>query len=627
MEAVSLRGVVGRDHRGHLERTRKELLVSEGIYESERTIALDISTCVKPGGSSVVVNCRRLQPFLRALVCNGKVEEVERVFTSLQCLLTREGSGVCPSLLPTPNADTSRAEDLESTWSRAACTGEHYVEARVGGRFNRKPERYCRKINGQLLSSQEVDDELEFPMAFAPTCTSVAELINSKCHGPYRSSSPTLLHCSILCGYPAMVNCLLRWGADVCEWLEADGDFYRYCRKWRFSPLNVAVILKQAGIVKQLLEHGASPYGNIRRLCFGHVYSEYMPDGPSNYSFCRRRNSAVLLALCSSPRFPPPFIDAARAYQYQDEHAGRTLRQCCRWNADLSPSTYSMVINCWRQWTPLLDTPCYRAEEVMCKMLFCLLVLGKVCSAVVYASIADNKPLLRSSSSAGSRALADAVRSLLQQGTDPTGGAPRETEELCRDWLRIRLPGLHCPYSVLPERWPHVSKISIMNQWTKMYKYREDRVQGFLQSIFGACIDLSMVLPSSPPQFCLRYGYVICYGAPLATVRLLGCQSVDDEVVKLLVDSGGIPGISSVAEIPYVDGHLHDGPSCQCGVELSPAQRNVKASDVLQLAPQAKSLSQLCRTAVIRACHSHGVVAAISKLNLPPVIADFLLFN
>ena len=566
------------------------------------------------------MNCRRLQPFLRALVCNGKVEEVERVFTSLQCLLTREGSGVCPSLLPTPNADTSRAEDLESTWSRAACTGEHYVEARVGGRFNRKPERYCRKINGQLLSSQEVDDELEFPMTFAPTCTSVAELINSKCHGPYRSSSPTLLHCSVLCGYPTTVDCLVRWGADVCKPLNADGDLRLYNRQWRYEPLTISVILKQADIVRQLLEHGATPYWNIEYLCRGDFW---VRDGPSNYSFCRRRNSAVLLALCSSPRFPPPFIDAARAYQYQDEHAGRTLRQCCRWNADLSPSTYSMVINCWRQWTPLLDTPCYRAEEVTCKMFFCLFALGTVCSATAYSAMARSKPLLRTSYSAGSQALADAVRSILQQGADPTGGSPRETQELCRDWLQIKLPGSPVlRRSVLSLRWPHISKISIVNGWGR---HRRDSVQPFLQSFFADCIDLNMVCPTSRSTFLICD--VICYGAPLATVRLLGCQSVDDEVVKLLVDSGGIPGISSVAEIPYVDGHLHDGPSCQCGVELSPAQRNVKASDVLQLAPQAKSLSQLCRTAVIRACHSHGVVAAISKLNLPPVIADFLLFN
>eukprot|EP00117_Sycon_ciliatum_P005813 scpid66277/ scgid9608/ len=612
MERCSRRAVCR--HKTCLQRIRKELLVWAKMSKTQSSTSITLDIRSKPGGISgtlvQVVDCTGLQTFLTSLVSNGEVEAVESALQSFEALAS-DSWEVCPTLAP----GEVRCVELEVT--AAGLVNPKPKLAGVGGRNSQAKRNYRLNVGQSSMSTGKI--EFELPIACALTCRQ--KLINSRCHGPCRMDSHlTLLNCAILCSRAAMVEFLVQCGADVHipAAVFSDGS----C--WLSSPLHLAVLTRQPEIVRYLFEQGASPLVPLRQYSCTYITPRPMfcldlMKTISTYSLCQRRNTNEFLALCSSPRFPPPFLEAARAYLYMDEDMGQLLRRRIRWNVVFDRTVYVSVMQHWQQWTSLLEIPCYTEEEIMAKMYFCLLILRRVCTARLRSgwSIVHDRPVLKERGLLTDHVnIVNVVRYLLQQVTDPTGMSSNDVETI---------------QDIPRDHWRLSSKICVGNfHKTFTAEPGRDPTIPTLQCLFGECVDLHLVFPDSSPI--IERGHLprwICVGAPLATLRLLCCKSVDDNVFKLLFFADGIPGIRYIRHIPFVDGRLHDGPSCKCGIHLDQERRKVSAADVLTPARPPRSLLQLCRTTILRACQSHvnGVAAAISELSLPQGITDILLFR
>eukprot|EP00117_Sycon_ciliatum_P036546 scpid48004/ scgid27489/ len=615
---------------GHISEAVEHLLEMDEVNEAERDITLDI--CI-PTGEDADSSSRDYSDifiFLRKLVSNGNIASLEQTLHALKKLeraksrslrMSDRVSAISPAH---PGSSGTGAE-------RVSCyrtLGYERVEicAKVGGHRRHKlgPKRQTYRQPPLLQSSQSSDPGRQ-GLFYAPP--DIRELVNMErkvkikvkpkpeCRSGHTCSyfNLTLLHCAIFTGNEKMVKCLLRWGADATQTLATCDDDRGGASN--HTPVGVAAVLKHADIVKCLLANGASPYdgGSLGPLHNGTAYGLCGDD------------AATCEALCQNPKYPPLM---SAIWSSEEERFIRKLpycrwdTACCRPGPCVVPNLMCMP-ELFRE--SLLGMASFTEAERICKRFWCALNLSKVCCG----EDPIDETGLGGNVMHTAELTASFVHSLLQEGTSPVGLSVSDADALCSAWLRV-----------------NIEEAELRGHPPVKFKSREELRQ--IQSVDGAqfdrrsaalaaCIDdetKQQVLKLMPPppgashSFEATAAAYFSHGTPPVVNRLLCMRTVNDPVVELLVKHGGLPGMTStVDEIPFVDGSLHDGPSCQCDVELSAAQRKVSLFHVLTPHPKPKALTHLCRSAIIEACHGYGVVKAIQSLDLPPVLMDYLLFR
>ena len=582
------------------------LLETDGVNKAEHDITLDIRIATGENADSCSRDYTDILAFLRTLVSNGNVASVGQVLQTLQTFQRARGSqnSAAEPLASSVNvgSDTATKRGCDSTDSH----GQVLITAKVGGRDSHQvgpASQNARRIRSlpALLQGYQSHSRKQF-ITYAPP--DIQELVNMECGGEHVFRS-TLLHCAIFTGNEEMVRCLLKWGADATLALECVGQpqyvSFQYSDNWvpekiKYRPMGVAVILKHAGIVQCLVTHGVSPYQSS--ILQG---EDLQSTCRSTYSACRG-DAATSEALCLNPKYPPPIIEICRVQQDGHGECAQRMMPYCRWDAaccqsDIAPLLQKVSIPLR---TSLLDMPCFTDAERVCKQFCCALILRSSCGNSECAKS------IRGGMVMDGAMLTGILQNLLQEGAEPAGLSRADVEALWHAWIPVENAEAEVRGTV---------PVTFQSRVGNLGFHSHGHLPRPLIDILSVFVNGAPLQPFASGCISARSAIAYCsIATPPAVERLLMTRSTEDPVVQLLVKHGGLPGISTVDEIPFVDGHLHDGPSCQCHVELSSAQRNVSLSDVLMPHPKPKSLVRLCRSAIIEACHGYGVVKAIQSL-------------
>eukprot|EP00117_Sycon_ciliatum_P032305 scpid52108/ scgid25079/ len=604
-------------HRGYLGEAVELLLRTDQVSEPEHEITLDI--CIATGANSQngCSDYSEILVFLRKLVSNENVASVEQVLQNLNNSKRMGGRRETATEPWTASAylggDTTMASHERMTFSAKIGGGVSKLGAEeLTGRDILRPPTLLLQVSPSLNQGKRV--------LYAPP--DIQELVNMECGGEHNFRS-TLLYCAIFTGNEEMVRCLLKWGADATLALECVGDRGQLHHVWNHTPICVAALLKHAGVVRCLLTHGASPYHGASRKrsgCFGETFDSTRL---STYAGCRD-DATTCEALCMNPKYPPPIMEICRVQQEGNDEGAMRMTPYCRWDAACCNSSIASLLQ--KVSIPirrsLLDMPCFTDAERICKQFCCSLIMRSFCSNSECVKDFEGKEVMNPTK------LTAIVGHLLQEGAEPAGLSVSNADALCKAWLRVEnaeaeMRGTH------PVKFESRRDVRFLKGGCVIRHRPKPPVK-----VLALCVNeatrqrVGELLPPGARYLKARSaaGY-FSYGTPPVVDRLLLTRSVKDPMVKLLVEHGGLPGISTVDEIPFVDGKLHDGPSCQCDVELSAAQRKVSLFHVLTPHPKPKALTHLCRSAIIEACHGYGVVKAIQSLDLPPVLMDYLLFR
>ncbi|XP_065185055.1 uncharacterized protein LOC135815661 [Sycon ciliatum] len=395
----------------------------------------------------------------------------------------------------------------------------------------------------------------------------IRELVNMECRSRTNDTDTdyfdlTLLHCAIFTGNEKMVKCLLKWGADATSTLvfEFGGDFPGHA--WKHTPIGVAAVLKHAGVVKCLLASGASPYDG----------GSWGPRRFYTYGLCRY-DAATCEALCQNPKYPPPVSETWSSQQHGCEECFMRMLPYCRWDTACCRGGLGTIMIAHMKRVPelfresFLGMASFTVTERLCKRFWCALNLRKACynNAYIYERL-HGKAI-------DTAELTSFAHSLLQEGTDPAGLSISDADALCSAWLQLSIEQA--------ELHGHRPPVSFMSR--ERLSEARDRYLAYFHSraaVLATCVkdetkqQVLKILPRVDPHLSVTTSAAyFSFGTPPVVHRLLLTRTAKDPVVELLVKHGGLPGISSVDEIPFVDGCLHDGPSCYCNVELSAAQR------------------------------------------------------
>eukprot|EP00117_Sycon_ciliatum_P014431 scpid70307/ scgid14690/ len=650
-------------HRPYLEEAAEYVLKTEGVNEPEHTAVLDISVATgeRTYDDDTDYCISEISLFLRKLVCNGNVASVEEVLQILkECDESRvdsknffgesspetsswsssETSPEPAAKRPFPNSPPSPKPQL-----RIPQYQNVRVSAKVGkGPLQRDSETRCSEESNstdtacpatsphtkQLLQSQQ---RAPGPIYEPPDF----EELLGELHGGEGCFRSTLLHCAILTGNEEMVRCLLKWGAFATSaQLGITGKKAEAGLRgaWVYFPIGVAAILQHSGIVRCLIEHGVSPYKGAH-LMHREVDEDLINDdsdgGDLNYigtvtAFSLARGHApTCLALCQNPQYPPPMIELCITLALGDEDSARCMMPYCRWETDCCQWNFAYYLYTTPSCRVLLNMPCFTDDERICKQFCCSLVLKSLCSGSAFLHYLRHHTL---KGPIDAEELADVVRHVLHAGAHPAGLSISEGAALCTAWLkiekaraaRLRLRSVRFRKPVTRTSWPP--------RFINHGRFPVD-------SVAAPCLTeetREKVYDRMPPVECLDAAAAqACFGYGVAPVvdRLLAVKTTEDAVVQLLIKHDGLPHVTKRAdELPLVDGYLHDGPSCQCAVELSPAQRKVSVLDLVRsYEPQTRRLTSLCRSTVANACREYGVSKAIHCLNLPPLLVNYLMYK
>ena len=601
-------------HRGYLGKAVELLLRTDQVSEPEHEITLDI--CIATGANSQN-GCRdysEILVFLRKLVSNENVASVEQV---LQHLNNSKRMG-------------GRRETATEPWTASACLGgDTTMASHERVTFSAKIGGGVSKLGAEELTGRDILRPPTLLLQVSPSLNQgkrvlyappdIQELVNMECGGENNFRS-TLLYCAIFTGNEEMVQCLLKWGADATLAVGCVGEEWRRYPAHTHTPICVAAMLKHSGVVRCLLTHGASPYHGATACRRGRLGEILVYKRHSAYAGCRD-DATTCEALCMNPKYPPPIMEVCRVQQKGNDEVAMRMMPYCRWdaaccNSAIASSLQKVSIPIRRS---LLVMPCFTDAERICKQFCCSLIMRSFCSNSECVKDFEGKEVMNPTE------LTAIVRHLLQEGAEPAGLSVSNADALCKAWLRVEnaeaeMRGTH------PVKFESRQEVRFLNAVglrpmspvevlaSCVNEATRQRVRELLPPI---AIYLSATSAA---------GY-FSYGTPPVVDRLLLTRSVKDPMVKLLVEHGGLPGISTVDDIPFVEGYLHDGPSCQCDVELTAAQRNVSLFDILTPQPKPKSLARLCRSAIIEACHGRGVVKTIKSLQLPPRLLNFLLYE
>eukprot|EP00117_Sycon_ciliatum_P010344 scpid59403/ scgid12276/ len=604
-------------HRGYLGEAVELLLRTDQVSEPEHEITLDI--CIATGANSQngCSDYSEILVFLRKLVSNENVASVEQVLQNLNNSKRMGGRRETATEPWTASAylggDTTMASHERMTFSAKIGGGVSKLGAEeLTGRDILRPPTLLLQVSPSLNQGKRV--------LYAPP--DIQELVNMECGGEHNFRS-TLLYCAIFTGNEEMVRCLLKWGADATLALECVGDRGQLHHVWNHTPICVAALLKHAGVVRCLLTHGASPYHGASRKrsgCFGETFDSTRL---STYAGCRD-DATTCEALCMNPLYPPPIMEVCLVQQEGNDENAMRMMPYCRWDAGCCNSGMAFSL---QQKVPIkfretiLTLACSTDAEKICKKFCCSLIFRTFCS--------HSECVHRNSTGEQIAELTGIIRNLLREGAEPAGLSVSKARELCDSWLRVQNAEAKL-HSRRPVKFDSKSGLFSFGGGSPFFRRPVPRVQ-----FLAPCVKVptrrhvKRILPPDARHLYSRSAAAFfSYGIPPVVDRLRYVRSAEDPVVQLLVKHGGLPGMTStVDEIPFVDGSLHDGPSCQCDVELSAAQRKVSLFDVLTPHSKPKTLVHLCRSAIIEACHGHGVVKAIQSLDLPPVLMDYLLFR
>eukprot|EP00117_Sycon_ciliatum_P028193 scpid41245/ scgid22716/ len=618
------------DDREYLKSAAEYFLKTDGVNEPEHDVFLDIGIAT---GEDAAVSASKdysvILLFLRKLVNSGNTVSVEQILQTLAQLDTVSISSDrtvtcshCISAHPMGHASTPH---LRLTISAKVGTARHDWHEQVPeGQAEGDVAAHTNSSSTECQPSIELDVQSSISVSrhiYAPP--DVEELVNSDCDGGEQYRRSTLLYCAILTGNEDMVKCLLRWGADPTLMLErVRGD--RKHGDWKHSPISVAASLLHTGIVKCLLAYGASPHQGA--VFLGECMWGFGPLSVSTYGACRE-DADTCAALCQHPGYPPPMAEVWKALVAGDEGIARMMMARCRWDA--ACARRYLAFDLWK--TPmcekLLDTPCVTDTDLMCKQFCCYLILRSFCTSNVFCDgYGDADSPVPPFDANKLKAI---VQHLLQLGAEPAGLSASQSKVLCDHWLKVENAEAAIEGS-RPVKFDNRTALRFAHGGCFSYSRPPAPVHVLAPCVSDAAREqLRQLLPPetrylSTKSAAAYFSYGIC---PVVD-RLLFARSVEDPVVQLLVQHGGLPGISTVDEIPFVDGYLHDGPACQCDhVRLTAAQEKTSVFDVVTPSPQPKSLAHYCRSAVIAACQGYGVSKAITSLGLPHVLTKYLLFQ
>eukprot|EP00117_Sycon_ciliatum_P046432 scpid42456/ scgid33257/ len=553
--------------------------------------------------------------FLFRVVCSGDVTVLNNMCKTFSELSKSNPESTTHTSSPAGAAAAAFTSHMNQVWSYQN-PEDSWVDVEGDGvrkPVPQPPRQWYRHVFKHRLASKHEHSpctgdtsDSEYTLCTVYKAPKVRDLVNT------RISGFPLLNFAIVCGHVDMVECLLRWGADPF-WLAQDSEKMRSPFSARiygppaeqvgetYNALFTAVILREPHIVRTLIRHSAE-----RRLvpepCF-FWYNHHM-DHLTLFEACSG-DVAVLDALCSDPRLPLPIEEAFCAYKTDaNQEAAALLLSHVRWNASCTTGikmgeTLSFLDS---RIAPVLEAPCYTDVEFTCKKFFCFAAMLRLCS--FYAPPSERRGQMK------------CMQILFCQGASPSGLPLAKARSLFRKWLNAkRREELHryvpSPYTFA------TSGVSSVAEWHILAPC----VQGIVRE---------RILLKLPP--CLREPLRASHIPGVfdifpAVLRLVCTRDLNDDVLQLLIKHGGMPGIGSVAEIPFVDNQLHDGPTCECSVKLTAEQREHRLEDVICLQRQPLQLAQLCRSTVIDAFRGAISEDAVNALGLPPKLAAYLRFE
>eukprot|EP00117_Sycon_ciliatum_P048319 scpid44974/ scgid34413/ len=567
----------------------KEILREDEVEQAEHDIVLEV--CIATGkidnAESASRDSAEMLSFLRKLVSNGKVEFLEHVLQTLTDLEKKQ----------------SREEHSEDKCSNCPvhpgshdemcirCKQLHHYGLRLATTVGR---RHSERENAQRpAGSIEVMDECVFAHKGPIAPPNVRALLNTvSITMVFWTMRTNLLCTAVMLGYEDVVKCLLKWGALPSQ--SPANDLPPLC-PWSVNPIRIAVSLKQPAIIRSLLESGASPYHAVWSKK-GYL----IPFSHGGWA----GDPAACEALCQNPNYPPLIWQVVRVMQLGNDESASCMMRYLRWRADFMEFTLAPTLMATPSSSTVLDTPCYSNAEKICKMLCCAKVLANLCMDL---------------ESETSR-LEAIIRHILQVGTNPAGLPVSKADALYRKWWKLKENNAVSRYVLR----------SFIRQgaWNQLLMEAQTEP---VDSRLAPCVTQQMRvhIPMTLQAYEPRYWHQATDRNDVAPAmsRVLRKRSADDPIVHLLIRYGGIPGISESHEIPLVGGNLHDGPTCQCAVELSAAQRATNVCDLFMPARQAKSLSYQCRAAILEMCQGFERLESIQSLGLPPRLVNYLLYK
>eukprot|EP00117_Sycon_ciliatum_P022797 scpid66963/ scgid19555/ len=536
--------------------------------------------------------------FLRKVVCSGDSEALEEILRTLK---------QCGSKNWWKAGSSSHQERVVKEGCRSSSLLP-YRRMKITGKVGNGHARLEKPDSITVSLSSATENAIDEPWQCNArgkvlALPDVSMLLNMRLPGE-RVLQSNLLHCAILLGHVEMVRCLLKWGADATftplygyfSVLFVDGKSVV-----RRLPLIVtAAILRRSSIIRHLLESGASPHAVWHNFSWDSLWVQ---------------DAAICEALCQHPAYPPPMRLLCSAIRDGAAQSVKSMLPHCRWDTSC-PGRYPADLYHGPEYAVLLDMPCFSDAERTCKSLCCSVALAYLCTETLHDELSMQEP----------SHIPDVIQRLLQVGTDPAGPSCSAADTLCKDWLVVRNSDSEVALR-------DGVRVKFMSRDEFLYPCSCTAALDFTE-LLADCVpertqlQVQHLLPPVPRlRDLLSVAAYFSYGQAPVLSQLVLTESLEDPVVQLLVKHGGIPGLSTADEIPLVDGYLHDGPSCQCDVELSAAQRAVSVLDVVNPSRRPKPLSYLCRAAIIEACQGFDRVKSIHSLGLPPILTSFLLFN
>ena len=633
--------------RMHVLALQSDLLAAQSSYASKHIVTLNFSLRTGSAQAGQILCSKRgfeeICSFVQQLVCSCNTAALDMLFTALDS--ARDHPSTSSSTTAHERQQCESAAGQNSTELEADHGGgdremdEHQarmnlcnirMEAEVGGRLpeyssqhtaiGRETAVFCKPVLVMEESVQEDLDVMDFNdpangyVSLGENTSIVAEVLVNRVVVESAGSGSgntalTIVHCAILAGCEGMLQCLVKWGADVSSTLEL--ELANVAQE--MSSLCIAYLLKKTGIVRALLRMGESPYHPSLQQCTWGIFPFFFhPDykwrlSLPNLLCSNARNFEMDLTLWSCPRCPPPGPLVLRALTVSNDDNRRKILACRRWDTD--SVTIDVSAEPYEALEDWMDTPCYTADELTCKKFFCAVSLLRI------GITKKNESMLGCLAKENHDRSADKARLLLQHGANPSGVLYQEFEAVCHHWIDIAR-----------------REVKSRNSGSRMFHSLERMISpSFWASNtrtprLDQCVDSNAIF--SNPQFFRSYSIrkglcVLSFGYPPALDRLLTRCDPDDDVVRLLVRHGGLPGVRCVEELPFANGQLHD-----CGLARNAGTCKIAASDVICLATsQPQLLSHLCRTAIIEACQGYGPRAAIKQFRIESQLRDFLLFQ
>eukprot|EP00117_Sycon_ciliatum_P030568 scpid52545/ scgid24061/ len=625
-----------RKSRDKFTKDRENLLRLDGVKTRQRLVVFHIKFCLGTGTAENEANDSTdyadLLLFLRKLVSSGNVEMLEQVLQTLE-QFDRNRRSPEPSKTSLSVSGTAhdphdsggvpeescipvgRYQRLKFSAIVGTCSGADQEDA-LGVDENAQAQGI------EFLPSNTSDIPMQQPVHVPPD---IELLLNSK-YRIFNSYTEPLLFSAILTGHEAVLRCLLKWGADCTHANLACNEMPTAGVGYQCSPLCVAGLLKHAGVVRCLLENGASPYHGacVLKYDLPEVSQGSSKPWTSVFETCRD-DSYICELLCQNPaNYPPPMLVVCMSRMEDEKDTARRMLPYCLWDA--CSGTHSFDVYLWN--TPwcrsLLDMPCFTGDQHTCRRFCANLALRNLCPLRFRPDNLDIR-------AARTKELTDIIHHLLRAGAEPAGLSVSEANALCNDWLRVENQEASLR-GTIPLKFMSFNEPVQPRPGRRVCRRRISSVD-----VLAPCVteekrhQIRALLPPVTKHLYAKFAAAyFSFGIPPVVDRILHIKSVDDAVVRMLVKHDGLPGITSADSIPMVQGFLHDGPFCQCDVELTPAQREVGVMDVLKSPEHTagiRRLAHLCRSVVLTACQGPKRTESVQRLGLPPMLVSYILYE